>query len=512
MKFFTLEDTAAMAQPIYDAIQVSAPHYRMFSDDSRQHGLDLLARHRIEEGIALCLETRDAKRWGGGVRIPHRCATLRQYAGSAKSILPQLREMRYKTRSVDHRRSLEDAIRAIERDKNPRPTVSLHTLVNGRLAKDLLPAKDDQQRLKLCRELMKNNAEDYFYQAAGLRKLVSILGIDAFDDVLAAVGQPSEVLHAAAVKLGAQLPGEAMTKKWAEQLAGASGQKLAGILDILARRGDLKMLPVVKKHLKHKDQLVQAAAFRAVSNLAGEKEIPLLTASLIEAEDDSQRAVVEQAVVTSCRHAKNVDRAVTPVLEALEKASETPRCTLIHALGQVGGGKALTAVAAATNDENATLRKAAFDALATSPDPKATDILLKFAENASDAKKKNPALTGLLRRAITEQVPQGQKLGFLKRLIVLDGHGRIASTALSELRWSPSVDSLRLAQSCLDKERLAEPAAATAVAIAQGMDMGDKKQRDAAIQALKEVLGVTNNDTTSTDAKAFIAQHGQQDG
>jgi len=480
----------------------------MFADDSRQHGLDLLARHRIEEGVALCLETRDAGRWGGGVRIPHRCATLQQYAGSAKSILPRLKELRYTTRSVDHRRCLEDAIRAIEDDENPRPLVSLYTLVDGRLAKDLSPAKDDQHRLKLCRELMKNNAEDCFYQAAGLRKLLSILGADAFDDVLAAVGRPNEVLSAAAVKLGAQLPGEAVTKKWADQLAGAHGQKLAGILDILAQRGDLKTLPAVKKHLKHKDQVVRAAAFRAVSTLAGEKEIPLLTESLIQTEDDSQRAVVQQAVTTSCRDAKNVDRAVTPLLEALEEASETARCTLIHVLGQVGGGKALTAVAAATNDENATVRKTAFDALATSPDPKATDILLEFAENASDAKKKNPALTGLLQRAITEQVPQGEKLSFLKRLIVLDGHGRITSRALAELRWSPSVDSLRLAQSCLDNERLAEPAAATAVAIAQGMDMTDKKQRDAAMDVLKEVLGVTNNDTTSTDAKAFITRHG----
>jgi len=60
----------------------------------------------------------------------------------------------------------------------------------------------------------------------------------------------------------------------------------------------------------------------------------------------------------------------------------------------------------------------------------------------------------------------------------------------------------------LDKQGLTEPAAAAAVAIAQKLDMNDSKQRTAAIDVLKEVLAVTNSETTSADAQALITQHG----
>ena len=45
-------------------------------------------------------------------------------------------------------------------------------------------------------------------------------------------------------------------------------------------------------------------------------------------------------------------------------------------------------------------------------------------------------------------------------------------------------------------------------AIAQGMDMNDRKQRRTAIEALKEVLSVAKDEKTTAAAKAFIAQYG----
>ena len=73
---FTREDLAAMAQEVYDAITKPAPHYRMFSDDARQHALSLLSRYRIEEGISLTINSFDLKDWGSGMRLPHRWETL----------------------------------------------------------------------------------------------------------------------------------------------------------------------------------------------------------------------------------------------------------------------------------------------------------------------------------------------------------------------------------------------------------------------------------------------------
>ncbi len=510
LKFFTREDLAAMAQPIYDAVKVPAPNYAMFDDDPRQHGLDLMARLRIEEGVGLCFETLEANRWGQGVRLPHRFQTFQGYAGAARSMLPELKEMRWTLRSSDHRRFLEDAIRAIEADKSPRPLVSLHTLVDERFARDLLPAKDDRQRVRLCRELIKANPGDYFYQAAGLRRLASILEADALDDILPSVGHASAELRNTAVQLGAQLPGKDVTRKWIGELSKAQGEKAAGMLEILARRGDPQTLRVIKKYLTHKDAVVRAAAIRAVATLGGQRELPLLIESLaaIPADDDLPRAAGEQAVVTACRRAGNVDQAAAIILTMLPDATPEASASLIRVLGQLGGAEALAAVAAAAGDEDAGASQAALEALGTSPDSQATDVLLAMIAESPDSKINNAARMACLRRVVIGWVPRGQKTSMLMRLLVLDGRGRAASAALAELQWSPSIDSLRLAQSCLDKQGLTEPAAAVAVAITQKLDMNDSKQRTAALDVLKEVLAVTNSKTTSADAQALITQHG----
>jgi len=513
LKFFTREDLAAMAQPIYDAIKTPASNYAMFDDDPRQHGLDLMARLHIEEGISLCFDTLEPKRWGQGVRLPHRFHTLQKYGAAAQPMLPQLKELRWTVKSGDTRQVLEDAIRAIEADKDPQPLVSLHALVDERLGRDLSPAKDDEQRVRLCRKLMENNAEDSFYQAAGLRQLVSILGADAFDDIRASLGCDSAELRETAVKLGTQLPGDELTRKWIDELSKARGPAAATILEIMSRRGDpnSKALSLAKKYLTHNNTVVRAAAIRTVASQGGENELVLLVESLvaIPAADGMPREATELAMMDVCRRADNVDRAVAMVLAALPDITSEAKCSLIRVLGQLDGAKALAAVTAAAGDEDKAVSQAAFESLGTSPNPRATDVLLTMIAEPSTPRLKNPAFTACLRRVVTGRIPHEQKTSMLEELLMLDGHGRNASAALAELPWSPSIDSLRLAQSYLERQGLTEPAASAAVAIAQKLDMNDSKQRMAALGVLKEVLKVTKNDDTSIAATVLIAQHGE---
>jgi len=505
LKFFTKEDTAAMAQPIWDVIQDPAPHYVMFDDLPRQYALELLAKHRIEEGLDLCWQTLD-ERWGKGIRFQNRLKTLQQYAGSAKPFLPQLKEMRWTTRSLEDRQLLEETIKAIEEDKNPEPLITLQSLVAERLAKDLHPAsvsaKDNKKRVQLCRELMKKHADDYFYQTAGLRQLVAMLGAGAFEDILAALGQPNETLHAAAVQLGAELPGEKTTQKWVAQLGRAKGPKLAGILEVLAARGEPKTLDAVKKYLGHEEEAVYVAAIKAAATLGGEKEIPSLVCAFIVAEDERKHAA-EETLVIALRNAKDAGEFVEGCVAVIH-----PPASRMRVLGKVGDAKSLEQIKAVAESapRDAEGSKAAFDALSTFPDPKATEVLMGLAANP-DPKVKDPAIAACLRRVITGRVPAERKFEFLKKLLVLDERGRNVRTILSELPVSPSIDSLRMAQSCLSKRGQADPAAAAVVAIVEQMDRRDPEQRKAAVEVLKEALEVVKNKNTTAQAKALLAKH-----
>jgi len=196
------------------------------------------------------------------------------------------------------------------------------------------------------------------------------------------------------------------------------------------------------------------------------------------------------------------------VLAALPNASSEAKCSLIRVLGQLDGTEALAAVTAAADDEDKAVSQAAFETLGASSNPRATDVLLTMIAEPPAKKLKTPAFMACLRRVVTGRVPHEQKTSTLKKLLTLDGQGRNASAAIAELPWSPSIDSLRLAQSFLEKQGLTEPAASAAVAIAQKLDMSDSKQKTSAIGVLKEVLRVTKNDDTRIAAMALIMQHG----
>ena len=160
--------------------------------------------------------------------------------------------------------ALEKTIRIIEQDDTPPPMISLHDLIDERLATDLSSAKDDKERLYLCRKLITQWPDDYFYQAACLRKIVSIQGIKALNDLMPAFSSPNEILHEATVSLAAELP-EVGTDHWMSQLTKAKGRGLAGILDVLARRKDPKALQSARNFLEHENPLVREAATRAVT-------------------------------------------------------------------------------------------------------------------------------------------------------------------------------------------------------------------------------------------------------
>jgi hypothetical protein len=199
---FTREDLAEMAQEVYDAVVSPAPHYRMFSDDARQQALNLLLKYRIAEGIPMALESVDLKDWGGGERLPHRWKILKAYGGSAKLYLPQLRTLGDEVKEgSEQRKAIEDVIETIEKDGKAPALVSLHSLVDEKLARDLTLFEDRNLETMACRALIKENEGQSFYQAACLRRLVSLQGEGARKNVEQALKSDDNILREAAEKL-----------------------------------------------------------------------------------------------------------------------------------------------------------------------------------------------------------------------------------------------------------------------------------------------------------------------
>ncbi|NBV22287.1 MAG: HEAT repeat domain-containing protein [Proteobacteria bacterium] len=87
-------DLIELLPAITRAVEQLAPSNEMFGDGIRLAGLDLLSRLHIREGMALCVTVMEPPRWGAGKRVDPCLKYLQRYGAHAKTVLPQLREIR----------------------------------------------------------------------------------------------------------------------------------------------------------------------------------------------------------------------------------------------------------------------------------------------------------------------------------------------------------------------------------------------------------------------------------
>ena len=132
----TYEEIQPILPAVLEAIKHQAPSGVMFSDGIRQAGLDVLAKHRIAEGIPLCLELIELDRWKGEQRLKSYLGILKKYGAEANSQIPALKELaesietdpkynRRKDVRAQHVALIEKTINAIQ---NSKPGTPLRTI------------------------------------------------------------------------------------------------------------------------------------------------------------------------------------------------------------------------------------------------------------------------------------------------------------------------------------------------------------------------------------------------
>ncbi len=109
-RMLSYDEIKPLLPAIREAIVTPAPSGIMFASGVRVAGLDLLAEHRIKEGMPLCLEVMEIDKWGKGDRIPQCLKALAKYGGAAKPLLPQLRQLEKDLLAHREAKSLQAAI------------------------------------------------------------------------------------------------------------------------------------------------------------------------------------------------------------------------------------------------------------------------------------------------------------------------------------------------------------------------------------------------------------------
>jgi hypothetical protein len=123
----SLGELAPLLPAILEAVEEPAPSGIMFADGIRLSGLELLARHRIAEGLPLAVPLIDPDRWGMDNRIRRCLKVLETYGGAARDQIPALRELKGKLAAKRWSKEKIDALKIdaliekIEADRVPLP-------------------------------------------------------------------------------------------------------------------------------------------------------------------------------------------------------------------------------------------------------------------------------------------------------------------------------------------------------------------------------------------------------
>jgi hypothetical protein len=116
-KNLSFEEIEPLLPAIYQAVIEPAPSGIMFADGIRMSGLEILAKHRIEEGVSLCLDIMGIDRWGKKNRISKCLNTLQLYGGAAKPMLPRLEQLEKQLRAHKESKSLQQQIDLVSQTK-----------------------------------------------------------------------------------------------------------------------------------------------------------------------------------------------------------------------------------------------------------------------------------------------------------------------------------------------------------------------------------------------------------
>jgi HEAT repeat protein len=480
-KYFNREDIKMMAQEIYDVTASKAPDFVMFAERPRCHGMDLMARFDITDGVKLCADSLIGGGWGGFWREPHHFHTLQAYGRLARSELTRLKAARWSRRDGEKRAILEETIRAIESDEREVNPVSLLDLVGERVETELTAVDGNRACAALCRELITRDPEDHLQHAVALRKLVAMRGSGAFGDILSGLESPGEFVRAEAVALGSELEGFCMGWRWRRALRNAESAQKAGVFRVLAARGDRKVLDDAIQCLAHEDEAVQIAAIKLAGELGGLDEAAILAVLLGKGFEGEVRAAMEAAVAAICRTTAGEGWALRLVVEMLASADDAQRVSLARTLGNIGSSEALRAIIPVLADKNREARSVAAEILGGSKEPGVTAMLFAAAGETEDKGLKVEIARTCLRRVVVEVAPGEGRLPVLQQTMALTDNRSIITEALAELQWMPSPAALRLAQSWAD--RTGE--GTTAVAIAESAS--------AAVVAIREALATSGS-------------------
>jgi len=339
---------------------------------------------------------------------------------------------------------LKQLVEIVEKDSVSKPGPSLAAEVDAFFQGKLEEAGGKAAQLELCRaELKDPKRHNFFRKMAALLHLVKTLGVDAVDDLVPYIGHEQWRLRDHAHELAVDLAKRGAAERLGASLKSAEGERAAGLLAVLGEAQAKPALAAAKTALKNESPEVRRAAVQAVFAIGGAAELKTVFGFMRQATTPHGLDGCEQALLSKRDDPAYVKRVSGACITLLARSEPPLQQSLAWLLGQFGGRANLTAL------QNAVMvakkqneRKALIKALAQSPDPAATEIMLALLKTNNQVRDDVAAMAPyrLVGGETLTDMTDKQRVAFAREVMKM----KVSEELVTFLGWVPTAQSLDL--------------------------------------------------------------------
>ncbi len=262
----------------------------------------------------------------------------------------------------------------------------------------------------------------------------------------------------------ADLPGESVDKEIVTRLNQTQGKTYPVLIELVGQRR-VDAIPALIKAADSADRAVRFAALTSLGNTVPDKYLSVLITQVVSPKDSETAPVAQAALKTAAVRMPDRDACATQLAAALNRAPGETKRVLLDILLEVGGAKALQAVAAAAKSSDPMLQDKGSDVLGKWMTIDAAPVLLDLAK--SGGRYQGRAYRGYLRVARQFAASQEQRVEMCQTALDATRQPAEQKLVLDVLKAYPSVEGLKLVVKVAQNAELKSDAAAAAQAISE---------------------------------------------
>ena len=342
--------------------------------------------------------------------------------------------------------------------------------VNPELAALMIQAMADRKETVVVSAVSKAAASGPKpVRLAAIKALSQVGDASSVDALLETAVDKDEDLALAAKATLADLPGEKVNAQIAAMLPNAKGKAYPLLIELVGQRR-IEATPALLKALENPDTKIRSAAMIALGETVSLKGLPVLVSLVAKPKNADESDAAQQALKTASIRMPDSEACAEVLVKALDGAPLATKTFLLETLGDVGGSKALKAIAAAAKSDSPQLQDAGSKLLGKWNSLDGAPTLLDYAKSGPTPQFRIRALKGYIALARRFAMPDEQRADMCQKAFDLASQPAEQKLVIEVLRIQPSTETMKLAMKLMKSSALKEEAREVVWIIAQKLE------------------------------------------